>query len=49
MNNVICYVCRGQGMPNGCPQCGRKPSLGKKGAVTVTVELLEKHYPRGIH
>lgn len=41
-NNGICYTCRGKGLAEGCPQCGKKPSLGKKGDVVVTTALLEK-------
>lgn len=39
----ICYTCRGKGLAGGCPKCGKKPSLGKKGDVVVTTTLLEKN------
>lgn len=40
---MICYQCRDKGTIGGCPKCGKTVSLGNKGSVTVTAELLEKN------
>ena len=37
-----CYTCRDKGMVGGCPDCGKVFSLGKKGSVKVSAEMLDK-------
>lgn len=38
-----CYRCGGKGEYGGCPVCGTNLSLGGKGAVAVTSEVLDAH------
>jgi hypothetical protein len=38
-----CYRCGDKGEYGGCPECGKNLSMGGKGAVAVTTEILDKH------